>query len=491
MSNHRSSRRAPVWALVAMAGCAAAKPGDGSGNGPDAGSGSGDPAVISISPTTPHTADDLNAVVAMPGAASYHLRWTEDDSVRTDLIGYTVPAADTGKGQVWKIDLLDNDGAAVISTDQVTILNTPPTAPEISVPAGPLPGDIQCTITTLSSDPDDDSISYTASWTRNGVAFDGATTTEYPGDTVPGTATFAGDVFECTMVASDGEDTAASQAATAVVCAGQQLPGATTFSYTGAAQSYVVGPCVTKVLVETWGAQGGGSNGGPGGYASGVLDVSGGATLIVQVGGQNGYNGGGAGTSSGAAANGGGGSDVRVAPAAVGNRVIAAGGGGGGGNGDGAYLGGAGGAGTCGANYCGGGGGAGYPGASGAGLPGGDAGGAGVTAAHAGGGGGGGASSGGGASCETYTAPTACGTNGSLGQGGAGETRQDYAICFSSYVGTAGGGGGYYGGGGTATGYCGSGAGGGGSSWTGGLTTPTFQAGVRAGNGQVKITPTM
>ncbi len=62
-------------------------------------------------------------------------------------------------------------------------------------------------------------------------------------------------------------------------------------------------------------------------------------------------------------------------------------------------------------------------------------------------------------------------------------------LCTTGCVsyGVAGGGGGYFGGGGVAGGYCGGGGAGGGSSWTGSLGSPTFQAGVRTGNGTATI----
>ncbi len=273
--------------------------------------------------------------------------------------------------------------------------------------------------------------------------------------------------------------------AIAAMCLGVTgLSAQTTFSYTGGMQTYTVPAGVTSIRIETWGAQGSGGNGGNGGYARGDMAVTPGQVLNVYVGGQTGYNGGGLGHAA-INRNGGGASDVRVSPYALANRVIVAGGGGGGGNTDvGIRNGGGGGTGTVGPNYAGGGGGDGYGGNGG---PGGNTGGTGNTSCHSGGAGGGGFTSGGSPSCNTCYTST-CGQAGTLGQGGNGDTWEN-GICFTSYGGTNGGGGGYYGGGGSSVGNCGGGGGGGGSSWTGTLTNITLTGGIRAGNGQIIITP--
>jgi hypothetical protein len=129
--------------------------------------------------------------------------------------------------------------------------------------------------------------------------------------------------------------------------------GSLSFNHTGSSQVWTVPQGVTSVTVQAWGAEGGGSAlsgnsssgfGGKGGYAAGILTVTPGSTLQINVGGfglssvnglaLGGFNGGGSGyaSSAGEPGNGGGGaSDVRVGGTAFNNRVIVAGGGGGGG----------------------------------------------------------------------------------------------------------------------------------------------------------------
>ena len=92
-----------------------------------------------------------------------------------------------------------------------------------------------------------------------------------------------------------------------------------------------------KYLFECWGAQGGHSNGGKGGFTSGKINLFQETTFYIVVGGQGskiagGYNGGGYGgkcydNSDGYG--GGGGTDIRLNPNNTDSRIIVAGGGGG------------------------------------------------------------------------------------------------------------------------------------------------------------------
>ncbi len=86
--------------------------------------------------------------------------------------------------------------------------NTAPTAPVASMPSSVVDdADVVCSITTPSTDADGDAVTYAFTWTRNGQAFAGAVTVTTT-STVPSTATSAGDVFTCTVAASDGKTTA-------------------------------------------------------------------------------------------------------------------------------------------------------------------------------------------------------------------------------------------------------------------------------------------
>ena len=241
----------------------------------------------------------------------------------------------------------------------------------------------------------------------------------------------------------------------------------TTFSYTGAVQTFTVPPCVTTINVDVMGASGaanGPTSGGLGGRVQATVPVTPGEVLNIYVG-QAGinslnlpagsYNGGGgvySYSACGSAGTGGGASDIRRNPYSTNDRLVVAGGGGGAGG----YVAG---------NQT-------YPGGNGGGLtaldgtpwP---------TWPNSGGKGGsqiaGGASGVACCSCPTYT------TAGIFFQGGNGS---------GDCAGGGGGGGGYYGGGGS----CFAGGGGGSSYTAPGVTSVTHTQGFQNGNGSIVIT---
>lgn len=210
------------------------------------------------------------------------------------------------------------------------------------------------------------------------------------------------------------------------------ISGSTTsygYSYTGSYQMFVA-PTIGLYTLETWGAQGGGTSSGKGGYSTGQIFLNKGQILYVYVGasGTNGgYNGGGkAVTTSNGTLYGGGASDIRIDGQTLYNRLIVAGGGGSSAIGSGSVS---------------------------AGVGGGITGGTGYNKENYGGSGGTQTSSG----HNNYKQTT--NSNGTFGQGGNGDGSSKYS------VGGAGGGG-WYGGGGGNGGWYGGGGGGSGFVWT-------------------------
>jgi hypothetical protein len=244
-----------------------------------------------------------------------------------------------------------------------------------------------------------------------------------------------------------------------------------TFAYTGATQSFTIPlACVNSITVDVYGAKGGTGYpnthaGGKGGRVTGVIAVTAGQVLNINVGGAGangtssaggagGFNGGGLGSvypGNYSGGGGGGASDIRVSPFGLADRVIVAGGGGGGAynygttdydkGGDGGGL-------TGGGGYSGNTqNGSGYPG--------------------------GGATQGAGGVAGVYSG-YCNGSPGVFGLGGAGGT------CNQS---GGGGGGGYYGGGGGVW----SGGGGGSGYAAGTLSAVSYTQGGNNGNGYVVI----
>ena len=219
--------------------------------------------------------------------------------------------------------------------------------------------------------------------------------------------------------------------AAVALCTASAAAQASTFSYTGGEQKFVVPAGDTAVEVVATGAQGGGPvscclQAGSGAVVSGVLKVTPGEALYVEVGGTGGlpaggFNGGGMGGTDATGLSefgGGGASDVRVISSSAGgslaSRLLVAAGGGG----------------------------SGRPGAAGgdAGAPGGSSPGSSV------GGGAGTLTAGGAGGCDPGFPNIGCGQPGSLGIGGDGGESGEGASGREG----SGGGGGLYGGGGGA-----------------------------------------
>ena len=107
------------------------------------------------------------------------------------------------------------------------------------------------------------------------------------------------------------------------------------YNYTGGEQEFIA-KLSGYYKIETWGAQGGGANGGKGGYSSGIIQIGEGEKIKVFVGGAGnstgvgGYNGGG---NAGALVTnndgGGGATDIRINNNNINDRILVAGGGGG------------------------------------------------------------------------------------------------------------------------------------------------------------------
>jgi arylsulfatase A-like enzyme len=97
-------------------------------------------------------------------------------------------------------------GAAAVAS--LTVLNSPPTAPEVIVdPDDPLVGtaDLVCTVVTEATDPDGDPITYRMGWDVDGSPYAGSGTTFETGDTVDKDAFAAGETWTCSGLAYDGE----------------------------------------------------------------------------------------------------------------------------------------------------------------------------------------------------------------------------------------------------------------------------------------------
>lgn len=127
------------------------------------------------------------------------------------------------KGEVVTVTVTpdDTEHSGVSKTASLTVANTPPGAPEVALtPESPVEGedDLLCEVATESEDADGDTISYTASWTVDGTAWSGATSsTTHAGDTVAAADLVADETWTCTLTPDDGDDTGTSASASATV----------------------------------------------------------------------------------------------------------------------------------------------------------------------------------------------------------------------------------------------------------------------------------
>lgn len=304
---------------------------------------------VTLSPSAVQTDDTLsvNAVVSDP----------EGDPVTTTYDWYVDGVAvvtgttdNTLSGVTWfdkddivKADVVATDGVNTtrVGSTTVTVSNTPPGAPGLAIdPTAPTAGDeLLCEVDTASSDADADSITYTMSWTVDGVAyaaggtsatgatFSGPLTTTWTDDTVDGTDVELGQAWICTAVPSDGDDdgtpadaevtvfemvefdncgqtgsTGPSQSACDTSYSGTTLDSEVTV--TGGIQYWVV-PASGSYQITAAGASGGrntghGYDGGDGAEMIGTFSLTGGDTLAIVVGQEGGdagdYAGGGGGS---------------------------------------------------------------------------------------------------------------------------------------------------------------------------------------------------
>jgi hypothetical protein len=238
--------------------------------------------------------------------------------------------------------------------ESITISNTPPTTPGISIsPTAPIEGtdDLVCTVDSASSDIDGDSISYSFSWTVDGTPYSNATDTSMD-STVAGTETFAGEEWICSVTPNDGTNNGGSVDSNVTIDAdwagvleftncgqtgqngpsqsqcdseysGTTLDGLVTLS--GGFQTWTV-PNTGTYQITTYGAKGGSTyhDGGNGATLQGDFSLTAGQQLKILVG-QMGSNG----DMSSGGSNGGGGGGGTFVSLSGNTPLIVTGGGGG------------------------------------------------------------------------------------------------------------------------------------------------------------------
>jgi len=169
---------------------------------------------IAISPGRPLGTNNLVCSIDNPSSdedgdnIDYTYAWYNNGKLQSKLTTNTIDSSHTVKGEVWKCVVTASDSTANTTASDDVIIgddvpNSPPTAPAIRVtPNFPnTSDDLVCTITTSSSDPDGDTISYSYRWYKDDVLQDGLTL-----NTIDSSLTSAGEVWKCMVAGSDGID---------------------------------------------------------------------------------------------------------------------------------------------------------------------------------------------------------------------------------------------------------------------------------------------
>lgn len=171
--------------------------------------------VVSISPASPGTDDDLTAVLDVSATDPegegliYTYEWYLDGTLSTASTTGTLPASATTRGETWTVRVNPSDslGEGTAGEASATIANTAPGAPVVAIsPTAPEEGEdaLVCAVETEAEDADGDALTYTISWALDGAAWTGtASTTTRTGDTVAASYTNEGEVWTCSVVASD------------------------------------------------------------------------------------------------------------------------------------------------------------------------------------------------------------------------------------------------------------------------------------------------
>jgi len=167
---------------------------------------------IRIDPWVPTTTDNLGCVIDVPSAdpeddeITYTYRWEVDgDDGGEDP---NVSSSSTAKHQVWTCFVTPSDGIdqGTTVTASVTIDNTAPTQPGVSIqPGSPTAdSDLVCSVTAPSEDADGDEVTYTYAWEVNGNSVSRS------GQSIPANETANNDSWKCIVTPEDDEEEGAT-----------------------------------------------------------------------------------------------------------------------------------------------------------------------------------------------------------------------------------------------------------------------------------------
>lgn len=180
---------------------------------------------VSVSPATAAVGETFtcaaSATDADGGTPTLTYGWTNGGTVLGSGSTYVVTAADTDPGDTitCNVRATDADGGRGSDSATGTVADTLPTAPTVTItPSAPVEtvDDLICAASG-STDADGQAVSYVATWTVDGVAFAGTSTTTMSGDTVPAASTLADEEWVCTVTPVAGGASGASGSASVII----------------------------------------------------------------------------------------------------------------------------------------------------------------------------------------------------------------------------------------------------------------------------------
>jgi len=186
--------------------------------------------AVTLSPDPAYTDDTLEAFVSFEDidsdSVSLSYAWYVGGALTGGDTVSLSGAAYFDKGDLVRVEVTASDAGAAgtpVTSDVVTIANTPPTAPDVRVdPDSPEEGtdDLICLIEVASTDADGDAVSYLFEWDVDSTAYYDAVDTYETGDTIDGAETVGGEVWTCEVTPDDGDDIGPSDSDSVTIAAG-------------------------------------------------------------------------------------------------------------------------------------------------------------------------------------------------------------------------------------------------------------------------------
>lgn len=173
--------------------------------------------TLSLDPSIAFTTDDLVANIDVVDADGDELTttvtWTRDGEL-TAFTGDTIEAEHTARDQTWQVEVVseDSEGATATATASVTVENSPPLITDFRLRPDPAGHSDSLRVTFAIDDPDDDPLSTTWVWSRNGAPISGVT-----GTTLGASHTAIGDTIEVALTVSDGSASDQESASTTII----------------------------------------------------------------------------------------------------------------------------------------------------------------------------------------------------------------------------------------------------------------------------------